>query len=331
MHLRFSPDTYYRSIATDSLLWHKRNSACMLMEHAQVFLDELSWEWRDADEIVRKLAELFGMPESELDRDFREFCQPLIANGLLECDRPEGDGPAAAAPPSAAGSAVAAPAAASGRDDSWTPLGSFFERHGIPAEFHIDLTSACTERCVHCYIPEYANRFLDFELVKKALDEYKALGGLTVHLSGGECMMHPRFDDIVRYCREQNINMIVLSNLTLCNEERLAVLKEVDPQFVNVSLYSMDPAKHDAVTRLPGSWKRTMDAILACEAAGVHVRLAAPVLKENREGYGELATFAKAHRMHLVPDVDIFPQCDHDDSNLDHALSAAELAEFLRE
>jgi len=314
----------------DSLLWNKRNSACILLKNAAIFLDELAWEWRDTDAIVPKLAKCFVIPESELNRDFWDFCQPLIANGILLA---KGIWEVEGLSPLEDNAALGTSSAKKQEtyDDGWTPLGSFFEKHHIPAELHIDLTSACTEHCVHCYIPEYTNRFLDFGFVKKALDEYKAMGGLTVHLSGGECMMHPQFDDIVRYCQVQNINMIILSNLTLCDDKRIEVLKEVDPQFINVSLYSMNPAQHDAVTRLKGSWKRTMDAILACEAAGIHIRLAAPVLKENREGYGALVEFARAHHMHLIPDVDIFPQCNQDDSNLKHALSPAELEAFMTE
>lgn len=108
-------------------------------------------------------------------------------------------------------------------------------------------------------------------------------------------MLHPHFDDIVRYCRTQNINMIILSNLTLYNDDKVKVLKEVDPQFINVSFYCMNPGRHDAVTPLKSSWQRTMDAILKCKANGIHIRLAAPVLKENKDGYGELKKFAVKH------------------------------------
>lgn len=327
MKLRFATDTYLRCCGDESLLWHKRNASCMILRGAEVFLRFITWEWRDSDDIVNDIAGVYAMAAAELQPDFQEFVQPLIANGLVEyaCEKKESSGEKMSdiiirqenVPPE--------------QNDSWTPLGDFFENYKIPCELHIDLTSACTERCVHCYIPEYANRFLDFEMVRKALDEFKALGGLSVHLSGGECMMHPDFDRIVRYCKEQNINMIILSNLTLCDENKIALLKEVDPQFINVSLYSMNPEQHDAVTRVPGSWQRTMEAILKCETAGIHIRLAAPVLKENKEGYGALVQFAREHHMHLIPDVDIFPQCNHDDSNMEHALSAEELREFLEE
>lgn len=327
MKILFSNNTYYRSVGDSSLLWHKRNSACVILENAEIFLQEIDWQGRDTGPIVSKIAKLYDVDFLQVNKDFYELCQPLINNGLLIAD---GCWEVEGMPPEAIHDQQPNSDIKSSQEkDNWTPLGSFFESHHIPGELHIDLTSACTERCVHCYIPEYANRFLDFELVKKALDEFKAIGGLTVHLSGGECMMHPDFDRIVRYCKEQNINMIILSNLTLCNDDKIKVLKEVDPQFINVSLYSMNPEQHDAVTTLKGSWQRTMDAILKCEANGIHIRLAAPVLKENKDGYGDLKKFADEHHIHLIPDVDIFPQCNQDDSNMEHALSPLELEMFL--
>lgn len=322
MTICYSSNTYIRHIDNESLLWHKRNAACVILQDAEVFLRFITFEPIPQEEIVKKIAAVYEIFPEEIADDFNEFIQPLIAEGLIEytCDK---------AVATVKNTTVLSALDAEEKDDSFTPLGSFFEKYHIPCEFHIDLTSACTERCVHCYIPEYKNVFLDFELIKKALLEYKAMGGLTVHLSGGECMMHPDFEKILRFCKAENINIIILSNMTLCDDKRIELLKEIDPQFVNVSLYSMDPEIHDSVTTIPGSCQKTMDAILKCKENGIHIRIATPALKENRTSFPALAEFARSNNMHLVPDTDIFPQCNQDDSNMDHALSPAELKELL--
>ena len=322
MKIHFSSHTYIRHQDNESLLWHKRNSACMILQDAEIFLHFITFVPTELNEIVEKIAAVYEITPEEIADDFNEFVQQLIAEGLIECDAEQSP---------VYSESISAADISDGKenDDDFTPLGAFFKKYHIPCEFHIDLTSACTERCVHCYIPEYKNCFLEFEWLKKALTEYKAMGGLTVHLSGGECMLHPDFDKILRFCKAENINMIILSNMTLCNDERIKLLKEVDPQFINVSLYSMDPAIHDAITQLPGSWQRTMEAIMKCKENGIHIRLAAPALKENKESFPELAEFARTHQMHLIPDTDIFPQCDHNDSNMEHALAPAELEALL--
>lgn len=328
-----SKETFVRHVGGQSLLWRPRTGACAILEDAEPFLRHIDFAARPEAEIVADIAAEFGMKPEEIAGDFREFIAPLVADGLVTtvCTEHAED------PLRGGAENLDAPQASQQNfdgkgnvhDDSWTPLGDFFAANDIPIELHIDLTAACTERCVHCYLPDYPVKHIPFALAEKALREFREMQGLTVHLTGGECMLHPDFERICRLCRDLNLNFVILSNLTACDEKRIAFLAEVQPQFINVSLYSMDEREHDAITRLPGSWRRTMDAILACERAGVPIRLAAPLLKENRKAFGALTAFAREHNMHLIPSIDIVPQSDHDCSNLDHACSAAELRETL--
>ena len=332
-----------------SLVWHPRTGGCVVLEGAEGFLKHIGWTPRSEEAIVADIAAEFGMKPEEIAAEFDEFIAPLVVDGFVEreelfssdncrhCSQMANVHSAAGEPSTRQGGSVAAavPSAANfdaegnQRDDSWTPLDDFCREHGIPTELHIDLTAACTERCVHCYLPDYPVKHIPFALAEKALREFRAMQGLTVHLTGGECMLHPEFERVCRLCRDLNLNFVILSNLTVCDASRISFLAEVQPQFINVSLYSMDEREHDSITQLPGSWRRTMDAILACERAGVPIRLAAPLLKENRKAFGALAAFAREHNMHLIPSIDIVPQSDHDCSNLDHACSAAELREAL--
>ncbi len=192
-------------------------------------------------------------------------------------------------------------------------------------DFHLDLTDACTERCVHCYVPRWQHHFLLYELAEKAIREFRDLQGFSVHITGGECMLHPDFERVCELCKSLNINIIIFSNLTCCDARRITFLREIDPQFINVSLYSMNPKEHDAITQLPGSWKKTMKALLACEKVGVHCRIATPLLKINQNGFPELKKFADTHHMHLVPSADIIAQSDHGCGNLTSACSPDEI------
>ncbi|MCI5779444.1 MAG: radical SAM protein [Lentisphaeria bacterium] len=322
--MNYRKDTFVRHAGEESLLWNRRTSACVILQDAKPFLDALTYEPQSEEEIIRKVAATFETAPAEVAADVREFLAMLVAESFCESDA----GPAADAAVSEGGPA-SFDADGEKKDDSWTPLGSFFEKHHLPTELHIDLTNGCTERCIHCYIPDYTPHFLPLETVKKVLHEFRDAGGLTIHFSGGECMMHPDFAEILRYAKSLRLNMLILSNLTLCDEKIVRLLQEIDPQFVNVSLYSMDPAIHDGITRFPGSWGRTMSAILTLERAGVHIRLACPVMKPNRDSLPGLLDFAREHHMHLIPDLDIFGQTDHDCSNQACALSPAEFEAVL--
>lgn len=329
--MRFSHMTFVRHTGSKSIVWHPRSGGCVILEGAAPFLKHIDWTGRRECEVVADIAADFGMRPEEVAGDFREFIAPLAAEGFVVVADDEGREAPTAIPAEKQSTTEHENFDAEGdpHDDSWMPLGDFFKGYNIPVELHIDLSAACTERCVHCYLPDYPVKHLPFDLVDKALREFRSMQGLSIHLTGGECMLHPDFDRVCSLCRELNLNFVILSNLTVCDEKRIEFLSEVQPQFINVSLYSMDEQEHDAITQLPGSWRRTMEAILGCEKAGIPIRLATPLLKENKNAFPALARFAGEHRMHLIPSIDIVPQSDHDCANMEHACTSVELREAL--
>lgn len=326
MKVRIPIDSFVRIAHGETLFWNRRNTACEILKGVEAFAAQLSSEWKSTETIFSSMALLFGVSTDTITNDFTPIIEELISQGLIECDEKS----QATSNNDLGTSTLNFDEQGAAQDENWSPIGSFFEKHRIPAELHIDLTAACTERCVHCYLPDYPIKHLSLDWVKKALREFREMQGLSVHLTGGECMLHPDFKEICLFCRELNLNVIILSNMTLCNADIIAFLKSCPPQFVNVSLYSMKAEEHDAITTLPGSWRKTMDAILACKAAGVHIRLATPLLKENQGAFTDLKRFAIEHHMHLIPNADIVPQCDHDCSNMDHACSPMELEKVIR-
>ena len=92
------------------------------------------------------------------------------------------------------------------------------EVQGTPkiSSLQFELSSRCNERCIHCYIPnEKKNHGFDMPTakVKSILDEFAAMGGLHVTLSGGEAFMHKDLMEIVKYCREKDLKISILSNI----------------------------------------------------------------------------------------------------------------------
>ena len=327
--IRWSKNSFIRHAADESMVWCPRSGGCTIMRDAKLIIEEVTREWRCADDIVRMVASKFGCGVDDVKEGVEAVVGELISQQFVEVEAMKDSyvDPVWDAALSDEASAFIANERVIREDDD--QIDEFFRRHGIVSEFHIDLTDACTERCVHCYVPKGQKDFLPVELVEKALVEFRAMNGLTVHLTGGEAMMHPDFERICRKCVELNLNFIIFSNMTLCDEKRIAFLKEVLPQFINVSLYSMDPVVHDAITQLPGSWQKTHDAIVKCCDAGVACRIATPLLKENQDALPALRKFADEHRMHLVPAADIIAQADHGCGNLAHACSTEELRRVL--
>ena len=320
MKFTLNEHTYLRHAGAETLLWNKRTYACRILKDAQFFLKPIEQgKSKEIEEIIAEVAQIYNLPPLEIAEDVLDFYTELAVATFLNCNYDK-----RASTPVISEQKNTPTANTENEDEHPFPVGTFYEQHALPNSLHIDLTNACTERCIHCYIADYKPRFLPLELGRRVLREFREAGGLTVMFSGGECMLHPQFRDFLLYAKDLNLNFIVMSNLTRCDADIVAFLAEVQPQFVNVSLYSMTAAEHDTITTIPGSWKKTMDAILALEKAGVPVRLAAPIMQANRHALPKLREFAKTHRMHLIPDCDIFGQVDHDCSNQSCALSLTE-------
>ena len=278
----------------------------------------------DSSSLAHEFAARFSdVSPAEIEADLMDVANEIVSAGLCRAD---GDVTARVHEPSV----HEMPRSQAEVDEDFSFTGEeFYRKNGLLPELHVDLTDACSERCVHCYVPQGQHDYLPFEICEKALREFREQQGLTVQLTGGECMLHPDFAKICRLCRALDLNFIVMSNLTLCDERTVAVLKETAPQFVNVSLYSMDEREHDAITQVPGSGRKTRAAIDALLAAGVPVRLATPLLKANQAAYPALRRFAEERRLHLIPDCDIIPRCGGDCSNLGYACSPEEVERVL--
>lgn len=325
--IRFSQNVFIRHVSDESVLWCPRTGGCTVLLNAQPILREVTQEWRSINEIANLLMSKFGCGKEEVVESIVTVVEELASQKFVElreigfsrasdighlrnddeyCDNHQGN-----------------------KDCEWTPLGDFYVRHELPCELHIDLTDGCNERCVHCYLPRDGSHYIDKGIVFKVLKEFREVQGLTVFVSGGECMLHKDFAEILHYAKSLDLNIIVLSNLTLCDDRMVALLKEVDPQFVNVSLYAVTDAVHDSITQTPGSCRKTKAAIDTLQAAGVHIRIATPFMRENKDCVEELKEYASIRHVHFVADSEIFGQIDHSCENQSHALSIGELEELL--
>jgi len=315
--MRITPCSYIRTIREKTLLCNLRKGGAAILQDAGEVIDSIICN-NSHDEAVDCVTSGRGVSREEASEVVAEIFRCMVEIGVLYDHREMPNFASYGNDMLLGGS----------KGETW-PVASFYQSENLIQELHIDLTDACTERCVHCYVPQGQRDYLPYEICEKFLREFREQQGLTVQLTGGECMMHPDFEKICRLCRELDLNFIVMSNLTLCDEKVLALLKETDPQFVNVSLYSMDEKEHDAVTQISGSWRRTRAAIDALQAAGVAIRLATPLLKANKGAYSGLKQFAEKCCVQLIPNCDILPRCGGDCSNLNYACTPEEVEMVL--
>lgn len=197
-----------------------------------------------------------------------------------------------------------------------------------------ELSSRCNERCIHCYIPnEKKNQGFDMPTakVKSILDEFAAMGGIHVTLSGGEAFLHKDIIEIAEYCREKDLKITILSNLISLKDEQIERLKKVNLSLIQVSLYSMDPEIHDFITTVKGSFEKSKAAIEKLVAADIPVQISCPIMKANRKGYDKVLDYAKSLKIKAQTDYIMMARADLDTENLANRLSIEETEELLRD
>jgi radical SAM protein with 4Fe4S-binding SPASM domain len=212
----------------------------------------------------------------------------------------------------------------------------FLDKHfkGRPhlTALQIELTSRCNERCVHCYIP-HENKISDIEpaLFYDVLDQCRDMGLLNLTLSGGEPMLHKNFTGFLRRAKDYDFAINILSNLTLLNDEIIAEMKANRLSSVQVSLYSMKPEIHDSITKLPGSFEKTKNAILRLIENDIPLQISCPTMKRNKNCYVDVLNWAHEHKARAITDYIMMARYDHSTGNLDNRLSLDEAGAVIND
>ena len=165
---------------------------------------------------------------------------------------------------------------------------------GIPISVHLDVTYRCNERCVHCYLDHDDHGEMTTAEIKDILNQLSDAGVFFLTLSGGEVLMRRDFFEIVEHARRLLFNVKLKTNGVMIRKAEARRIRELGVEQVQISVYSHRPEIHDAITKLPGSLKRTIEAIRflnAREDEGISVLLCSPYIQEwmSRERQEEKA------------------------------------------
>ncbi len=337
MLIRLSKNAHVRHYGPFSYVLERISNSDMVYKDAEVFLRWIKRVPLEEEAIISNICNIYNnTDERTIRQDFSEFLSHLITMGVVvigennsaldsrdknfsyDTDNPKTLG------------VNARPYDTPKDPDTQELLSAYFREHPTIFTLQMDITQACTERCIHCYIPEYNPIFLSYDNICRIINEFAEQGGVTLGLSGGECMLHPDFERIVEYARSKDLIVQILSNLTKCNDDIVKLLKEADAT-VQVSLYSMKPKVHDAITRRQGSWQETTIAIEKLRKAQIPCFISCPTMKGNHRDYIDVLKYARSMRMDAQTDFIIMGKMNCDTSNLACRLNLRETREILED
>jgi radical SAM protein with 4Fe4S-binding SPASM domain len=302
-----------------------------------VFLSALSREPQRLDILSGKIAEKFvGVDTDTIRQDAKEFYDMLETDGFIisgetpqECARKDTRFSYNALEPKTIKKDFT-PIILRAKKSTQTFLEEHFKGKPRLTSIQIELTSKCNERCVHCYIP-HENKITDItkDLFYDVLEQCKEMGLLSLTLSGGEPMLHKDFCEFLRKCKEYDFSVLILSNLTMLTDDIIHEMKESRLSSVQVSLYSMNPEIHDAITMLRGSFEKTKASILRLIENDIPLQISCPTMKQNKNCYVDVLNWAHKHKVRAVTDYIMMGRSDGTTQNLDNRLSVDEIGQVI--
>jgi MoaA/NifB/PqqE/SkfB family radical SAM enzyme len=201
---------------------------------------------------------------------------------------------------------------------------------GIPFSVQLDLTYRCNERCVHCYLDHDDHGELTTSEVKSLLDQMADAGVFYLTISGGEILMRRDFFEILEHARARTFCVKLKTNGVLIRNKEAERLRSLAVESVQVSIYSHQPEVHDAITKVPGSLKRSIDAIRLLRDHGIRVVIANVLMVHNVRDYAGVRALAAELGAQFIIDPTITPMMDGDRSILNLNVDEAALKEIFR-
>ncbi len=169
----------------------------------------------------------------------------------------------------------------------------------MPAPFLIvwNFTNMCNLRCKHCY--QRADRPLPNELSLEEklslVEQLDRAGVAAIALSGGEPTIHPDFLTIVKAIADRGIYAAVATNgWRLADPKFFKKAIDAGLRYVEVSVDSADPKKHDEFRGVEGSWERAVKALENAVKFNVSHALAATITKYNVEEAMDIIDLAES-------------------------------------
>ncbi len=198
-------------------------------------------------------------PPAPADEDFLKFC---LAEGILE----------------------QAPVL-NGRDEAknkQTRIETISPRPSL-RYLLLHITNRCNLNCKHCYGGEAGTVDMSPGKMMTIIDEFTAMQGLRLMISGGEPLLHPDFSAVCELLEGADLRKVLLTNGTLLSEEIAG-----NPAFdeVQISLDGMRDA-HDSI-RGPGAFEQSLAGLRLLVSAGVPVSVATMIHRGNLADFDPL-------------------------------------------
>ncbi len=113
--------------------------------------------------------------------------------------------------------------------------------NGHPLLVHLVVTRRCNLSCTYCNEFDKFSKPIDFELLKQRIEALVRMKISVITCTGGEALLHPDLDLIIKLIRSHGIVVTLITNGYLLTKERIQKLNEAGLQELQISIDNVEP------------------------------------------------------------------------------------------
>jgi MoaA/NifB/PqqE/SkfB family radical SAM enzyme len=110
-----------------------------------------------------------------------------------------------------------------------------------PLLVHIVPMRRCNIDCGYCNEFDKVSKPVPLEVMQQRIDKLAALGTSVVAFSGGEPMLHPELDDIIRAIRRHGMIAGLITNGYFLSPKRIGALNDAGLDYLQISIDNLEP------------------------------------------------------------------------------------------
>lgn len=169
-------------------------------------------------------------------------------------------------------------------------------RRRCPVVAYLLITDRCNMHCRYCFLDyNQKRRELSTEQWLKLIDELHSRGTAMFCFMGGEPLLHPDIDLIVKYVLSKDVICDMTSNGILV-PEKIDTVKNIDSLMISLD---GDTEAND-INRGRGAFDKAIEAIRIAKDAGVVVRVNAVMTKQSKERVEFLLALADRYDLYVT-------------------------------
>ncbi len=102
-------------------------------------------------------------------------------------------------------------------------------------------TRRCNIACAYCNEYDHVSAPVPLDELKRRVDKLADLGVSIITMSGGEPLLHPELDDLLRHVRERGVIASLITNGYFMVPDRIKRLNDAGLEYVQISIDNVTP------------------------------------------------------------------------------------------